>query len=308
MNPSSTIETVEIPALEDPLAKHFGPSPPPVRVQFGAVSHPGRVRPNNEDHYLVIERRRTRKVLLTNLPEGFLRPADDAGYVMAVADGIGGAAFGELASMLALRSGWEQAPSTIKWTWIINDREIEELKERVGIIFRRIDQVLLERARAEPDCKGMGTTLTGAYTVGPEAFVAHVGDSRAYLYQQGHLTQLTRDDTLAQDYLDRGFPVLARSWYHKLTNCLGGDDKDVRVEFHHFRVADGDQLLLCTDGLTDMVPDEQIAGVLALHGPAQETAQALVDLALECGGKDNVTVVLAQYTMLPTKARTTNGP
>src|SRR5262245_922677 len=117
-------DTAEIPAVDDLLAKHFGPSPPPVRVTFGALSHAGRVRENNEDHYLVVERRRSRSVLLTNLPAGTLRPADDTAYVLAVADGLGGASFGELASSLALRSGWEQAPGAIKWTWIITDREV----------------------------------------------------------------------------------------------------------------------------------------------------------------------------------------
>ena len=83
-------DTAELSVVDDLLAKHFGPSPPPVCVQFGALSHPGRVRPNNEDHYLVIEQRRTRSVLLTNLPEEVLRPADNTGYVLAVADGMGG--------------------------------------------------------------------------------------------------------------------------------------------------------------------------------------------------------------------------
>jgi PPM family protein phosphatase len=117
------------------------------------------VRPNNEDHYLVIEQRRTRSVLLTNLPEGVLRPADNTGYVFAVADGMGGHACGELASMLALRSAWEQSPGAIKWTWIINDREIEELKERVELVFQRMNKTLLDRTREAPDCAGMGTTL-----------------------------------------------------------------------------------------------------------------------------------------------------
>lgn len=296
-------DTAEFPALDDSFAKHFGPSPPPVRVQFGALSHPGRVRTNNEDHYMVIERRRTRSVLLTNLPKESLLPADDTAYVLAVADGMGGAAFGELASMLALKSGWDQAPSAIKWTWIINDREIEELRERVELTFRKMDQALLERARAEPQCTGMGTTLTGAYTVGPEAFIGHVGDSRAYLYHAGELTQLTRDHTLAQEFLDLGLPVLKKSWYHTLTNCLGADEKEVRVEFHHLHVADGDRLLLCSDGLTDMVPSEEIARILGQAIHPQATAQALVDLALACGGKDNVTVVVAHYAVGDLDAR-----
>jgi protein phosphatase len=297
MSDFHNFDTVEMPVFEDVFAKHFGPSPPPVDMQFGALSDPGRVRSNNEDHYLVVQRRRTRSVLATNLPEGFLPPADDTAYLMAVADGLGGAAFGELASMLALRSAWEQTPSAIKWTWIINDREIADLNERVELIFGRINEALMERVRAEPACEGMGTTLTGAYTVGPEAFIAHVGDSRAYLYHEGKLTQLTRDHTLAQACKDLGLTVPSRSWHHKLTNCLGGDGEAVHVEFHHLRLADGDQLLLCTDGLSDMVPGEEIARILSQAAHPREKTRTLVDRALERGGKDNVTVVLAEYAM-----------
>jgi protein phosphatase len=298
MNEIKEHDTDEFPAIDDLLARHFGPSPPPVRVTFGALSHPGLVRANNEDHFLVVERRRSRSILLTNMPEGMLLPADDTAYVLAVADGMGGAACGELASMLALRSGWEQSPQSIKWTWIINDREIEELKERVEIIYRRMDQALQERALVEPGCAGMGSTLTGVYTVGPEAFLGHVGDSRAYLYRAGALRQLTRDHTLAQDCLDLGLPVPYRSWHHALTNCLGGGPgREVQVEFHHLRLADGDRLLLCSDGLTDMVPDAEIAQFLDRDVHPQETAQALVDAALVHGGKDNITVVLALYAM-----------
>jgi protein phosphatase len=282
---------------DDLLAKHFGPSPPPVGVTFGALSHRGLVRENNEDHYVVFRRRRAREVLLTNLPAGFLRPADDTGYVLAVADGMGGPAFGELASSLALRSAWDQAPGAIKWTWIITDREVEELRERVEFVFRRMDEALLERARADPACAGMGTTLTAAYTVGPEAFVAHAGDSRAYLCRAGALTQVTCDHTLAQRCHDLALPVLYRSWYHTLTNCLGGGGGDLRVEFHRLRLADGDQLLLCTDGLTDVVGDLEIGGLLGRGSHPQECVQALVDRALDRGGPDNVTAVLARYEM-----------
>jgi protein phosphatase len=297
MTTASSADTAEFSAVTDVFAKHFGPSPPPVHVTFGALSHPGLVRPKNEDHYLVFERRRIRSVLLTNLPAGFLPTADDVGYVLAVADGMGGAAFGELASMLALRSGWEQSAGAVKWTWIINEREIEELKERVEIVFRRIGQALLNQAQVQPETAGMGTTLTGAYTIGPEAFIGHVGDSRAYLYREGRLTQLTRDHTLAQDCLDAGLPVASRSWHHLLTNCLGGPGGDVHVEFHHLRLTDSDQLLLCTDGLTDLVRTDEIANILGRNAHPQEAAEELVHRALEYGGKDNVTVVLARYAM-----------
>jgi protein phosphatase len=171
------------------------------------------------------------------------------------------------------------------------------LRERVGLVFQRINQALLKHIEEEPACAGMGTTLTGAYTVGPEAFVAHVGDSRAYLFHDGKLTQLTRDHTLAQQCLDAGLPVACRSWYHLLTNYLGSAEPAAEVDFHHFRLGGGDQLLLCTDGLTNLVRNEEVADILGRHTHPQETAQALVDLALERGGKDNVTVVLAQYAV-----------
>jgi serine/threonine protein phosphatase PrpC len=297
MSNLSDADTAKFARFDDLLAKHFGPSPPPVAVKFGALSHPGRVRATNEDHYMVVERRRTRSVLLSNLPDGLLSPADDTAYVMAVADGMGGAACGELASMLALRSGWDQQPGAIKWSWIITDREIADLQERVEIIFRRMDQALLEQGRSEPGCAGMGTTLTGAYSVGPNAFIGHVGDSRAYLYRQGKLAQLTHDHTLAQQCLDLGLPVLSRSWHHTLVNCLGGNDQEVHVEFHHIPLEDGDRLLLCTDGLTDMLGDEAIAEIVGQDADPQKTAQVLVDRALERGGKDNVTVVVAHYAI-----------
>src|SRR4051794_31420897 len=264
MSNSRSDDTPRFPTeKEDVFARHFGASPPRVHARFGAVSHPGLVRASNEDHYLVVERHRGRVVLMTNLPEGYLRSLDDVAYLLVVTDGIGGEAFGELASMLALRSGWEQVANAIKWTWVVTEMEIANLKERISLVFGRMHEELLQRGRQEPMYAGMGTTLTGAYTVGPEAFIAHVGDSRAYLFHGGILTRLTRDHTMAQDALDAGLPVESRSWHHTLTNCLGGTGEPVWVEFHHVRLADGDELLLCTDGLTDRVSDEEIAAVLA---------------------------------------------
>ena len=110
---------------------------------------------------------------------------------------------------------------------------------------------------------------------------------------------MTRDQTLAQRCRDLGLPVLKASWHHVLTNCLGAKDHEVRVEFHHLRLADGDRLLLCTDGLTDMVDDARIAATLDRGMLAAETCRALVDLALEGGGKDNVTTVVCGYRIAP---------
>ena len=110
------MDTVELPAvtLERLAAKYFGPPTPAVRVEFGALSHIGKVRRDNEDYYAVVRRRRSRDVLLTNLPPGFLAPVHDDAYAMTVADGVGGAAFGELASQMVFCVAWDLTSSAFK--------------------------------------------------------------------------------------------------------------------------------------------------------------------------------------------------
>src|SRR5207302_1701640 len=129
----------------------------------------------------------------------------------------------------------------------------------------------------------------------------HVGDSRAYLFRRGGLHQLTRDHTLAQALADAGritpAEVATHRLRHVLVRSLGAGRGDLEVDIQHLQIADGDRLLLCTDGLTDMAPDDLIGEVLRATESPEEASRALVELALERGGKDNVTVVLAQYTI-----------
>ncbi len=294
MSGTHDAETVELPPLHD-LFKHFGPSAAPVRVEFGALSHPGKVRPNNQDHYLVVQRRRSRTILLTNVPAELLDPGEDTVHVLAVADGVGGAAFGELASMMALRNAFDLGHSSVKWVFKVTDAEIEELHEQLEAILQLVHRGLVEQAQADRTLAGMGTTLTGAYLIGLEAFIAHVGDSRAYLFRHGCLGRITRDHTVAQDLIDAGAPRVAPALHHLLTNCLGGAGRDLHIDFHHLRLQDKDRLLFCTDGLTNMVTEEEIAGLLSGQPDAQQACQALLDAALKNGGKDNVTIVVANF-------------
>src|SRR5262245_25635640 len=145
----------------------------------------------------------------------------------------------------------------------------------------------------------MGTTLTICYTTGLELFVLHAGDSRAYLYRGGVLRRLTRDHTHAQAMIDAGLAepesYATMSRRHVLTNYVGGGKVAVDVEQH--RLADGDRLLLCTDGLTDLVSEAEIAALLEAHPRPDDGCRVLVDRALEGGGRDNITVVLASYTI-----------
>jgi protein phosphatase len=303
MSPSDPSTGDWTPNPDELAAKYFGPPPAPVCVDFGALSHPGKVRANNEDHYTVVRRRRSRDVLLTNLPAGSLPPLHEDAYVLTVADGMGGHACGEVASMMALHIGWELTGSAFKWHFKLTEEEAAELTEMVRVYGQVIHRKLQELGQADPRLAGMGTTLTAVLTAGLNALVAHAGDSRAYLFRGGALEQVTRDHTLAQQLVDRGVlpSVASATGFMRcvLTNCLGGSSPDVKVETYPLRLADGDRLLLCTDGLTDMLSAEEIRGVLAHHWDPQAACAALVDRALDHGGKDNVTVVLARYVAPP---------
>jgi protein phosphatase len=283
-----------IPDITDPL-RLFRPQAPPVRIEFGALSHCGSVRPRNEDNYVVVRRSRARSVLMTSLREDSLPYSQDDAFVMIVADGMGGRAFGEVASSLALRTAWDSASQASSWIMKLNEDELPEIKDRAEACVQLLNRTLLEQAELNPDFAGMGTTLTCAYSMGADLVIIHVGDSRAYIVRGHEVRQITHDHTLAQDLKDSGLDSSDTIGFrHLLTNCLGGSG-DVFAEVNFFRLEDGDQLLLCTDGLTDLVDDDEIGEVLSHETNAQTACQALVDRALGYGGKDNVTVVLARY-------------
>jgi PPM family protein phosphatase len=188
-----------------------------------------------------------------------------------------------------------------KWTLVMTPEEIRESMEVWRQRFRQIDAILSERAQADPDLAGMGTTLTVACSVGEHLGLFHVGDSRAYLFRRGKLHRLTRDHTLAQHLADTGWispeEVAGHRLRHALTRALGVGGGEVEAEIQHLELADGDRLLLCTDGLNEMVPDAGIADVLARVEGSEEASHALVEAALQAGGRDNVTVVLARYAL-----------
>src|SRR5688572_18697274 len=271
-----------------------------VLVDVGAASDIGKTRDNNEDHYLVIRYGRAMEMLRSNLPVGLL-PTDfgEIGYGMAVADGMGGAAGGEIASSLALVAGVNLALHQPKWTLVLTPDEIREALDRWRDRFKQIDAILAERARSDPRLSGMGTTLTVAATVGSHMFLYHVGDSRAYLFRNDRLVCLSRDHTYAQALADAGridpADVARHRMRHVLTKVVGMGRGELEADIEYMQLADGDRLLLCTDGLNEMVPDAQIADVLRRFRTSDAACQALVKLALDAGGKDNVTVVLARY-------------
>jgi PPM family protein phosphatase len=275
-----------------------------VQADISAVSHPGNVRPTNEDHFLTVRFGRSLVTLQTNLPAG--QAPDrfaETGYGLVVADGVGGQAAGEVASSMAISVGLNLTLNSPKWNLRMTRDEVRENMEKWRRRFRQIDFILTERAEADPELRGMSTTLTVACSVGTDLVLYHIGDSRGYLMRHGRLHRLTRDHTMAQALADAGQidpdQVDSHRLRHVLTRVVGCSGGDVEVEVQHVHLVDGDRVLLCTDGLSDMVSDEEIAETLVRMKSSADACRALLDRALHAGGRDNVTIALAGYVIQP---------
>lgn len=286
-----------------------GAAPGPVHVlaDVAALTDRGKTRDNNEDSYVVFRMGRYLERVSSSIPEAELPSRfEDAGHLMIVADGLGGHVGGEVASRSALVTALQLILRSPRWALKLDDaatreREIEELLVRSRGYLARVHTALQEKAAGDASLVGMGTTLTGAYSVGRDVFVLHVGDSKAYLFRDGVMTRVTRDHTVAQAYADRGMiaqdEVPGHRLAHVLTRAIGGPEDQLEGDMHHLEIRHGDRVLLCSDGLTDMVTDADIAATLAAHPASEAACRALVDLALERGGRDNVTVIVAGYSL-----------
>jgi PPM family protein phosphatase len=278
-----------------------------VQLDIGVSTHRGNVRPQNEDAYIIYQMGRYWEHLKSSLQAGEIPERyDEKTYVMAVADGIGGRKGGQVASNLALRIIVNLVLKTGKYAAKLDnpetrEEEIAAAMKRAQAFFDRADQELVRYGDSYPALKGMGTTLTAAYVFGKDLFTMHVGDSRVYLFRNATLYRLTKDQTFAQQLVDRGAftQELAEKHYfrHKLTSCLGGEGGKVDMEIQHYEMYDRDVLLLCTDGLTDMVAEPKIASVLQKNLPAQSSCDELLQNALQAGGEDNITVIVCAYSL-----------
>jgi len=273
----------------------------PLEVDLSAGSHQGHVRENNEDSFLVARFGRSLETLKSNLDSSLLQPSYSlTGYGMLVADGMGGMAAGELASSLALSRLIELVIETSDWVLMVNkDKDVRTVLQRMTQRFHQIDETLRKEASQDPSLKGMGTTLTVTANIGSDMFIGHVGDSRAYLLRGTSLKQLTTDHTLAQALIDAGVAEqndpATRSMRHVLTAAIGSLGDRIEPQVQRLKLCTGDRILLCSDGLTDMVDDATIAAVMLEQESSQETCDKLIELALANGGVDNVTVLVGRF-------------
>jgi protein phosphatase len=218
---------------------------------------------------------------------------DDHAYMLVVADGVGGEAFGDFASQLALETAFELAGAATSWVMKLTDLNAQQMRARIDAYCQQIQATLRRYGQVVPELRGMATTWTSAYVLPPHVVVTHIGDSRAYQYRGSKLWQITQDQTIAEQLKGAGMPDDAvRQFRHVLTNCLGGQQDEVTAEIYQTTLSETDRLLLCTDGLSDMVAEEEIIRLLSKHNDTQEACDQLIEAALEQGGKDNVTVAL----------------
>ncbi|HKT61588.1 MAG TPA: protein phosphatase 2C domain-containing protein [Gemmatimonadales bacterium] len=266
-------------------------------VDVYGLTHTGKVRKTNQDHFLIGSLRKHMQVHLTSLPtiDQLSDPGDRLAFLAMVADGVGGGAGGETASRLAVEVVTRYVSQSVQCYYAsggADDTFLTALQDAA----MQSHADILAMADAHPELAGMATTLTLWIGVWPRAYLLQVGDSRCYLLRNGELTQLSRDQTMAQELIDAG--VLARAeasrtrWAHTLSSAIGGRQTApivTRLEQQWGNVG-----LLCSDGLTAHVSDERIRERLRTMTSARQVCEDLLQDALDGGGTDNITILVGR--------------
>lgn len=231
-------------------------------MEFKSFSSKGNVRKNNEDNYLL------RK---------------DPCPVIVVADGMGGHRAGDVASQMAV-------DIIKKYEFNLNENILDEINNLINIINKKI----IKKGEDNPEYKGMGTTLSLALIYDNKIYIGHIGDSRIYLFREEELKKITTDDSLVNELIESGRlnpnEAFDHPQKHILTQALG-IDRDIKIETNEISLKENDLLLFCTDGLTDMIREENIEGIISNHSDLNTITQKLGKKALENGGSDNITLI-----------------
>lgn len=274
---------------------------PMSRRHCAGLSDIGRKRETNEDQFLIADLSKSMVVHHTTLPvEDETRLFSDVqGQLLLVADGMGGHAAGEVASRLTTDAISRHVLYTMPWFFRLHHEYEDDLEDELKAAVRQCERIVDAEAESHSETQGMGTTVTMAYVIWPRMFIVHVGDSRCYLYRAGKLEQLTRDQTMAQVFVEEGVlseeAASTSSWSHVLVSSVGHGPESLHPEVYKAELELGDTLLLCTDGLTDRLSNEEIGQILSLAEPEAQICQRLIDAANDAGGNDNVTVIVSRY-------------
>ncbi|MFL5494468.1 MAG: Stp1/IreP family PP2C-type Ser/Thr phosphatase [Gemmatimonadales bacterium] len=264
----------------------------PVRASVFGKTDLGRSREHNEDTFLVADLSTGNASLQPEVRQHEIGPR---GSLFMVADGMGGAAAGELASAMAADLIYRHLATA--WA-----RDADATAERFAFRMKEAVELANEQiygyAREHPEVRGMGTTVTAAGVFGEDLYVAQIGDSRGYLVRGGEAIQLTKDQSLMQRLVDAGELTEEEAEQSERRNIILqalGPDPRVRVDLTHQILRRGDTLILCSDGLSGSVKREEFAQVALEHKDLPSLCSKLIDLANERGGPDNITVVAARF-------------
>src|SRR5216110_3298213 len=259
------------------------------------VTHPGKVRPDNQDHFLIGRLRGRLDIRVSSLPDADRLPIEEerVGSIMMVADGVGGGLKGEKASRIALEEITQYISEAARCYYRDNDgdQDCMHALERAACI---VHEKVVEQAAGDPEAEGMATTLTLFIGVWPWAYLLQVGDSRYYQYRDAVLSQISRDQTMAQVLVDQGIMSRSLSEHSPLSNVLVSSIGGAQTAPVVTRMPNSwDNIhLLCTDGLTRHVSDERIAERLGSMHSAQQACEDLLQDALDAGGTDNITIIV----------------
>ena len=267
-------------------------------IDVYGLTHIGNVRRDNQDHFLICALRRQMVVHQTSLPETehLMAGPERLAFLAMVADGGGGGARGEEASRIALEAVTRYVSGTMRCYYAAGSADDVEFYEALQEGALRCHAELKRRGEEDPEYQGMATTLTLYLGVWPRAYLLQVGDSRCYIYRNGELNQITRDQTMAQELIDLGVltpaDAAATRYARTLSSSLGGRQTDPVVT--RLDMSWGTVLLLCSDGLTAHVSDERIRERLRSMTSAKQVCEDLLREALEGGGSDNVTIMVGR--------------
>jgi len=270
----------------------FFSSKKPIRVEVFGKSDLGRTRDHNEDRFLVADLTRKSASLLPEVRQHDIGPR---GTLLVVADGMGGAAAGELASEMATDTIYDHLVKT--WNAeheVTPQRFAYRLKEAVEVANANIHA----HAKAHPEVRGMGTTTTAAGVLNDHLYRTQVGDSRAYLIRGGQAHQITKDQSLMQRLVEAGELTEEEAAQSERRNIILqalGPDPKVKVDLTYQEVRRGDILVLCSDGLTGQVKKDEIGKIVTGAKDLSSACEQLIALANERGGPDNITVVIARF-------------
>ena len=278
-------------------ARALGRKPVDDQVDFYGLTHPGKVRHENQDHFIVASLHKRMDVHLTSLPDTgrLYGDAERLAFLAMVADGVGGGPGGETASRLALEAVSQYVAESMDCYYTADPTDDQTFTQSLADAALHCHGDVVKRSDGAPG-SGMATTLTLMLFVWPRAYLLQVGDSRYYILRDGELTQISRDQTLAQVLVDDG--VFSRTEASKsplsnvLSSAIGGSETTPVVtgidqDWNYVH-------LLCSDGLTKHVSDERINQRLRSMTSAKQVCEALLQDALDDGGTDNITVIVVR--------------